>query len=266
MGFVRNEEALVSVRRGLRRGARIAGFGAVTAAMLPAFLVHRRIAAADLQTRVRERWVAAWSEALIRVFGLRLSARAFPSLAPGRGHLIVANHRSTADILLLLRAFAGHMVSRADVADWPLVGIAARSVGTVFVDRSDAVSGATTVRAIRGLLARSATVIVFPEGTTFSGDEVRPFRGGAFIAALRSGADVIPVGLAYQTGSGASFVNESFGAHVWRMAAAEPSRVAMCVGEPIALGQDMRAGDLRDRAHQEVQTLVREARGMVDGR
>jgi 1-acyl-sn-glycerol-3-phosphate acyltransferase len=199
------------------------------------------------------------------MFGLRHSEQSVPTLAPDRGHLIVANHRSTADILLLLRTFGGQMVSRSDVARWPLVGVAARSVGTLFVDRSDALSGANTVRAIRGLLARAATVIVFPEGTTFPGDEVRPFRGGAFIAALRSGADVVPVGLAYETGSGASFVNESFGAHVWRMAAAEPSRVAMCVGEPIPLGPVTRAGELRDRAREEVQKLVHEARGMVDG-
>jgi 1-acyl-sn-glycerol-3-phosphate acyltransferase len=266
MGLVRDEEALVSVHRGLRRTVRIGGFGALTAVMLPAFLVHRGLTPAGRRTGVRERWVATWSGALLRMFGLRLNTQALPSLEPGRGHLIVANHRSTADILMLLRAFGGHMVSRDDVARWPLVGVAARSVGTVFVDRSDAVSGATAVRTIRGLLAGASNVIVFPEGTTFAGDEVRPFRGGAFIAALRSGADVVPVGLAYQTGSGASFVNESFGAHLWRMAAAEPSRVAMCVGDPIALAQDTRAGDLRDRAHEAVQELVREARAVVDRR
>ena len=54
------------------------------------------------------------------------------------------------------------------------------------------------------------TVIVFPEGTTFAGDEVRPFHAGAFVAALRTGAEIVPVGLAYQRGSGAAFVDESF--------------------------------------------------------
>jgi 1-acyl-sn-glycerol-3-phosphate acyltransferase len=157
------------------------------------------------------------------------------------------------------------MVSRADLSRWPLVGVAARSVGTVFVDRSDAVSGANAVRTIRTLLARGSTVIVFPEGTTFPDDEVRPFHAGAFVAALRSGADVVPVGLAYQTGSGAAFVNESFGAHLSRMAAAEPSSVAMCVGEPIAIAAGARAADLRERAHAAVQRLVREARALVDG-
>lgn len=254
----------MSIRPGLRRARRVAGFGAVTAVMLPAFLAHRRVTPRDRHTALQERWVAAWCGALLQMFGVSLHASPVTARQTGRGRLIVANHRSTADILLLLREFGGQMVSRADVAHWPLVGIAARSVGTLFVDRSDAASGATAVRMIRGLLARPSTVIVFPEGTTFSGDEVRPFRGGAFIAALRAGADIVPVGLAYQTGSGASFVNESFGAHLWRMAAADPSKVAMCVGEPIVPAQEKNAGKLRDRAHEEVQRLVRDARKAVD--
>jgi 1-acyl-sn-glycerol-3-phosphate acyltransferase len=233
--------------------------------MLPAFLGHQRLARAQARGAVRERWVAAWSGALLTLFGIRVLAKWMPPLEHGRGHLVVSNHRSTADILLLLRSFGGHMVSRADLARWPLVGVAARAVGTVFVDRADAVSGANAVRTIRSLLSRGSTVIVFPEGTTFPDDRVRPFHAGAFVAALRSGAAVVPVGIAYQTGSGAAFVNETFGAHLARMAAATPSRVAMCVGEPIAVADDARASDLRTRAHAAVERLVGDARRLVDG-
>jgi lyso-ornithine lipid O-acyltransferase len=254
---------LVSARRELRRAARVAGFGALTAAMLPAFLVRERLAGKDGRARVRDGWVGAWCAALLGLFGVRVLAASGNSLPRGRGRLIVSNHRSTADILVLLKAFGGYMVSRADVARWPLVGTAARRVGTVFVDRSDAVSGASAVRTIRTLLSRGSTVIVFPEGTTFAGDEVRPFHAGAFVSALRSGADVIPVGLAYEAGSGAAFVNESFGAHLARMAAAEPSSLAMCVGEPITIAQNARSTDLRDHAHAEVQRLVLEARKFI---
>jgi 1-acyl-sn-glycerol-3-phosphate acyltransferase len=276
VGGARAAEVLVSWRRELRRASRVAGFGALTASMLPAFLARRRLFAEAEHTAgrdagrdavrdaVRDRWVGAWASTLLGLFGVRVLSEPVATLAPGRGHLVVANHRSTADILVLLRAFGGHMVSRADLARWPLVGPAARVVGTVFVDRSDAVSGASAVRTIRALLARGATVIVFPEGTTFPGDDVRPFHAGAFVAALRSGADVVPVGLAYETGSGAAFVNESFGAHLARVAAADPSALAMCVGEPIAIAPETRAADLRDRAHAQVQRLVRDARRRVD--
>jgi lyso-ornithine lipid O-acyltransferase len=255
---------VVSLRRELRRATRIAGFGAMTAAMLPAFLAHERATRESERDGVRERWVATWCSGLLRLFGVRvLTSGSVPKR--GRGHLVVANHRSTADILVLLRAFGGHMVSRADLAEWPLVGVAARAVGTVFVDRADAVSGANAVRAIRNRLVEGHSVIVFPEGTTFPGDQVRPFHAGAFVAALHSGADIVPVGLAYGAGSGAAFVQESFPAHLARMAAASPSDLGMCVGEPISVPAKGRAGPLRDRAQAEVQRLVGQARRLVDG-
>lgn len=250
----------------LRMAARIAGAGALTATMLPALLARERMVREERRAPMRTRWVGAWCSTLLGMFGVRVLASSIPSWRLGRGHLIVANHRSTADVLLLLRAFGGHMVSRADLARWPLLGKAARSVGTVFVDRSDALSGANAVRSIGALLTRGSTVIVFPEGTTFPGDEVRPFHAGAFVAAVRSGADIVPVGLAYEAGSGAAFVNESFRAHLARMAAAEASDVAMCVGETITIAPDARAAALRELAHAEVQRLVYEARRIVDAR
>jgi 1-acyl-sn-glycerol-3-phosphate acyltransferase len=232
--------------------------------MLPAFLAHERLVRADHRDGVRRRWVGAWCGLLLGLFGVRVRQHG-TAPAPGQGHLVVANHRSTADILVLLRAFGGHMVSRADLASWPLVGPAARSVGTVFVDRSRAMSGANAVRAIRDRLAEGGTVIVFPEGTTFPDDDVRPFHAGAFVAALRARANVVPAGLAYARESGAAFVNETFPRHLARMAAARPSEVALCVGEPLAITDGTRADALRDRAHDEVQRLVRDARRIVDG-
>ncbi len=248
--------------RDLRRAARIAGFGALTGAMLPAFLAHRRLTAEEARDGVRRRWVGAWSAALLGMFGVR--ARVEGTVPAGAGMLVAANHRSTADILLLLRTFGGHMVSRADLADWPLVGQAARAVGTLFVDRANAASGATAVRTIRSRLLAGDTVIVFPEGTTFPDDEVRPFHAGAFVAAARSDARVVPVGIAYQTGSGAAFVNESFPAHLSRVAAAPPSRVALVIGEPLDAAR-AKASELRDATHGQVERLVARARSLVDG-
>jgi 1-acyl-sn-glycerol-3-phosphate acyltransferase len=256
-------ETVRGVHREVRRAFRVASFGAVTAVMLPAYVVRETVTPLPDPEPRRDAWVGTWASTLLRIFGVSAVTRG-PMPVHGHGHLVVANHRSTADILVLLRTFGGRMVSRADLARWPLVGPAARAVGTVFVDRSDAVSGAAAVRVIRSHLAQGSTVIVFPEGTTFPGDEVRPFHAGAFVAALHSGADIIPVGLAYASGSQAAFVNESFPAHLARMAAADPSRVAMCIGAPFTIREKVRAARLRDEAQAEVQRLVLEARRMVD--
>jgi 1-acyl-sn-glycerol-3-phosphate acyltransferase len=248
----------------LRRAVRASGFAAVTGAMLAAYAARDAIEPEDGREDLRDRWTRRWSHALLRLFAIRLEVYGKVP-PPTRGRLVVANHRSTIDVGVLLQVFGGHMVSRADLSSWPLVGAAARRTGTIFVDREDAASGASAIREIRQLLKDGGTVNIFPEGTTFEGDKVRPFHPGAFVAALRTRSEIVPVGLAYAHGSGAAFVNETFIAHLSRLAASGPSRVAMCIGDPLVIGDRARSHELRDSAHRSVEALVREARRRLEG-
>ena len=243
----------------LRRTLRIGGFVGVTAAMLPTFVARHALARPNHRDAVRDAWVKAWSGALLRLFAIHLDvAGDIPSGAAGR--LIVSNHRSAIDVAVLLHIFGGHMVSRADLSGWPLVGAAARSVGTIFVDRASTTSGAGAIREIRNKLDEGQSVLLFPEGTTFEGDEVRPFHAGAFIAVLRTKSCIVPVGLAYPKGSGAAFVDEPFSRHLTRMAGADPTRVGVHIGEPIGVTPGARAAGLSEQSRRAVQALVAAAR------
>jgi 1-acyl-sn-glycerol-3-phosphate acyltransferase len=249
----------------VRRAVRTGGFAAITGAMLPAFVARMSFAREDTRTGVRDRWLYRWSDALLTLFAVSVDLRGRLDPPSNRGRLVVANHRSTIDIAILLRAFGGRMVSREDLSGWPLLGAAARAVGTIFVDRDDAMSGAATIRAMRSALHDQDTVCLFPEGTTFEGDAVRPFHAGAFVSALRTQAEIVPVGLAYERGSGAAFVGESFTQHLARMAGAAPTRVVARVGEPFVVGERARAKEICARAHAAVEDLVKDAREICDG-
>ncbi len=252
------------IKEQLRMVLRASGFGALTSLMLPAYLVRGRFAPAEEREEVRDRWVHRWSGLLLDLFAIELEVFGELPKENGRGRLIVANHRSAIDIGVMLRLFGGVMVSRNDLAEWPLIGAAAKSVGTVFVDRADSGSGASAIRAMRDLLKRGGTVCIFPEGTTFEGDLVRPFHQGAFIAALRTNAEIVPVGIAYPTGSGAAFVNESFPAHLARMSRSTRTRAAVTIGTPIRESHK-RAAELSDQAHRSVQELVHQSRVRLEG-
>jgi 1-acyl-sn-glycerol-3-phosphate acyltransferase len=247
----------------LRRAVRIPGFAAVTATLLPAYTLADALGRSGRAVERREVWVRRWAASMLRLFAIE--AEVVGASAPTHGgRVVVMNHRSAIDTALALRIFGGRMVSRADLARWPLVGVAARRVGTVFVDRAAASSGAATIRTIRELVRSGESINVFPEGTTFPDDEVRPFHAGAFVAALGSGGIIVPAGVAYQSGSGAAFFEETFGAHLHRMAGAPKSRVVVAIGEPIAIEEGVRAKELVARAHQAVSALVRHARDRVD--
>jgi lyso-ornithine lipid O-acyltransferase len=253
------------LRTTARKALRVTGFVGFTSVMIPLYVARDRIAGRATRSQVRDRWLRRWSGTLLRLFGVRVTYRQLGrEPRGGTGRLVVSNHRSAIDVGILLQRFGGHMVSRADLSAWPVVGAAARSVETVFVDRTSTVSGATTIRAIRGLLSRRETVLLFPEGTTFAGDEVRPFQAGAFIAPLRTASVIVPVGIAYSAGSDAAFVGESFPAHLARLAGGRPTRVVVHVGDPIEVTPGARAKDLANTARASVQELVASARREAD--
>lgn len=256
----------VDARSRVRRGARVAAFGALTSAMLGTFLSHQSMTPPPRRYALRERYIRRWSRLLLAMFGVEALVEGEAAATPRtddkpRGRLIVSNHRSAIDIGLLLREFGGHLVSREDLSRWPLIGAAARSVETVFVDRESTTSGVHAIRAMARLLETGRTVSVFAEGTTFSDDEVRPFHKGAFVAAKMAGAEIVPVGLAYE--GGAAFGDESFMRHMARIAATRTTRVAMVIGEPIP--PEKNAERAMRRTHERVSELVRRARARLDG-
>ncbi len=228
--------------------------------MLTGLVTAESLAREEDRERVRDEWTRRWSRALLALFSIdrEITGISHPPTQSGRGRLVVANHRSTIDIGILLETFGGRMVSRADLAGWPVIGIAARKSGTIFVDRASKSSGASVIRAMSESLARGDTVCVFPEGTTFADDEVRSFHPGGFTAAIRAHAEIVPVGIVYDHGSEAAFINEPFMAHLARLAGAKRSRVRVVVGDAIEARGDSRA--LAVHAHDAVQGLVNRGR------
>jgi len=163
--------------------------------------------------------------------------------------------------LLLLDLFGGHFLARGDMADWPGIGPLSRRAGTLFVDRGDAASGASAIRRIRDRLSKGISISVFPEGTTFEGDDVREFQPGAFIAIARERGEIVPVGIAYESRD-AIYGDEPVTAHMKRLVRARSIHVGVAVGPPIdASGTAVRS--LAVNLQSTVQALVHQARAIV---
>ncbi len=256
----------------IRVPLRTAGFVGLTFTLLAGFEAERALAHDDRsRDDVTYTWMARYGHGLLRLYGLAVTAHGphveaaggrYPARdAAGRGRLFVMNHRSMLDIFVNLAFVEANIVSRADLAQWPVIGLAARRVGTLFVDRQSKQSGAAVIHAMDDAVERGRGVMVYPEGTTFSGDEVRPFRPGAFLAAVRSGAEIVPVGIAYE-GEAASFGDESFASHLLRVSSTPQIRIALETGEPIrSEGADVEG--LMALAHERVQALVLRARSRL---
>jgi 1-acyl-sn-glycerol-3-phosphate acyltransferase len=254
----------------LRFPARTAGFVGFTFGMYGLLELDTAISPPSEREAVLQKWIERYGKGLLRLYGVDMTAigphvaegRRYPGRsANGKGRMFVMNHRSGLDIPVTLSFVEATILSRADLANWPVIGMAARRVGTLFVDRADRRSGATVINAMASALERGQGVMVYPEGTTYAGDDVRPFRAGAFKAAERAGAEIVPVGLAYE-GEDMAFLDEPVSKHMMRVSMARRIRAGIAVGEPIA--QDGRSVDeIIEVSHGQVQALVHRARAAL---
>ncbi|PRZ32770.1 1-acyl-sn-glycerol-3-phosphate acyltransferase [Antricoccus suffuscus] len=117
--------------------------------------------------------------------------------APGTPVLVVANHVSWLDVIVLGSLQSVTMISKAEVEHWPLIGAIAAKLGTIFLDRTSYDDVART-RVVAGHALRGgALVATFPEGTTTCGRGLGDFRSAMFQAAADTGTPVRPVALSF---------------------------------------------------------------------
>jgi lyso-ornithine lipid O-acyltransferase len=123
--------------------------------------------------------------------------------------LVLANHCSWIDILVLGSLRPLSFVAKSEVAGWPGVGFLARMQRTIFIERENkrATGGVAAMMARR--LSRGELIVLFAEGTTSDGNRVLPFRaslvGAAKMALMDHSLDHIalqPLTIAYTRRNG----------------------------------------------------------------
>ena len=110
-----------------------------------------------------------------------------------RTGLLVSNHLSYLDILVLGSLTPAVFVSKADVRSWPVFGWLAALAGTVFIERERRLHVGAVNAQIQSALDDGMLVVVFPEGTSSNGREVLPFRS-PLLEPVAGGTHHITVG------------------------------------------------------------------------
>jgi 1-acyl-sn-glycerol-3-phosphate acyltransferase len=140
-----------------------------------------------------------FARGVLRALGVRHVLR---GRLPRRGALIVANHVSWLDVVVLLAHAPARLLAKCEVRSWPVIGAIGTAAGTVFIDRDRPRALPTTVSDVAGALRAGHVVAAFPEGTTWCGQSGGRFRSALFQAAIDAGAPVAPVTLNFKLGNG----------------------------------------------------------------
>jgi len=137
-----------------------------------------------------------WSKWVLRVAGVRLRVEGIEHAAVGQPRIYVSNHQSWFDVFALAAGLPGHyrFVAKKELGRIPIFGRAWQAAGHISVDRGDRESARRSLEEA-GKLIRSdrSGVILFVEGTRSRTGELQPFKKGAFMLALHTGVDIVPV-------------------------------------------------------------------------
>jgi 1-acyl-sn-glycerol-3-phosphate acyltransferase len=207
----------------------------------------------------REAAVQAWAQRALGILGIPLQVQGRP---PAHGPLmLVANHLSWLDIVVMHAARHCRFVSKADVRHWPLLGTLAAGAGTLFIEREKRRDAMRVVHHMAESLRAGEIVAVFPEGTTGDGSTLLPFHANLMQAAISAGAPVLPVALRFvdrasgRDSEGPLYLgDDTLVGSLWRTLAGPPFVAQVRFGEAqAAQGRDRRtwAQDL----HAEVARL-----------
>ena len=205
-------------------GAPLAAFRLIVAAFTVLAVILIAAAYPFLGASSRSRVIRRWCQTLLWTFGVRISTDQAEPARSGPA-LVVANHISWLDVLVLGVVSPGRMVARADLRGWPVLGPIAARAGTIFVDRARLSRLPDTVAEVSSALRSGASVLAFPEGTTWCGAAAGRFRPALFQAAIDAGVPVEPVSVGYLVGGRPSTVAAFVGedpllVSFWRVARA----------------------------------------------
>lgn len=242
-------------------------------ALAPVFLVGLPLQALLLRfsPRAAARAPVVFHRLVCRILGLKIRL-VTPMPGPG-AMLIVSNHVSWLDIVVIGALRPVSFIAKSEVAGWPGAGMLARLQRTLFVDRQNRRAAAASATAIAGRLAADEAIVLFAEGTTSDGNRVLPFRSALLAAACPDEGSAVPVqpmALVYARQNGlpagrrerpgiAWYGDMDLAPHLVTLLSSGAVDVAVGFGEPLAGTTPAHRKALARAAEDSVRALVQRA-------
>lgn len=195
----------------------------------------------SLSTENHRGLVRRWARWTLLAAGVRVRLPENSFVPTG---LILANHVSWLDILVIDSVAPCHFIAKSEIRTWPLVGFLCARAGTIFIERGRRHAVHAVIETAKRQLQAGDRVAVFAEGTTSDGTIVLPFHANLVEAAVRSGCPVQPLALGYLDDSGqrsraVEFIGATtFPQSLWRVLGEPRTTAVLLPLESLALTAD----------------------------
>ena len=182
----------------------------------------------------RALWLQGAARSILNCLGIQSQVEGQP---PTCG-LVVSNHLSYLDIIIISATMPCFFVAKMEIGDWPFFGKAARSGGTIFLDRSSLASAMTVAEQMTERLKLPVPVLLFPEGTSTDGAQVLRFHSRLIDPATSTGAPITTAAVRYVIEGGMEerelcwYGDEQFITHMWKVMGVTGFSAQLHFGEP----------------------------------
>ncbi|MDZ7719363.1 MAG: lysophospholipid acyltransferase family protein [Balneolaceae bacterium] len=145
----------------------------------------------------RNRCLKFWGLHSMKCLGAKIEIEGTPPEPP---FFLVSNHLSYIDIPVYYYALKTTFVAKSEIKYWPVLGFMARTLGIIFIDRSRKRDVHRVNSMIADKINEHQGVVLFPEGRTSPGDEIKPFRPSLLQHPVEAAFDVHYAVIRYETG------------------------------------------------------------------
>ena len=186
--------------------------------------------------------IQQWSADTLKLLGISVEVIGDVGISAAKpSRLLVANHISWLDPLVIQTLQHSIFVAKQEVSRWPVVGQIAKGCDVVFVNRGSPSSARKMVQGLTEALQNNMCIAGFPEGTSTEGHQVGLFHSKLFEVAVANSCEVVALSLRYKDPASQvrrlepAFVGDiGFLQSLHRVICAPPMVVQVVVSEPIA--------------------------------
>jgi 1-acyl-sn-glycerol-3-phosphate acyltransferase len=129
--------------------------------------------------------------------GTKKTVKGLENIPKDQACLFITNHRGYFDILLGYSTIPLRCsyIAKKEMEHTPLIAHWMRLLDCQFLDRENIKEGMKTILTATQLIKSGQSVVISPEGTRNSSDELLPFHEGSFKIATKTGCPIIPVAI-----------------------------------------------------------------------
>jgi len=209
----------------------------------------------------RAEWLQRWCRWHLRNLDITIKRRGVP---PSNG-LLISNHLSYLDILVLGAAQPTVFLSKSEVRNWPLVGWLTRCAGTLFIQREQKTDVARVGIQFASVVEQGVVLALFLEGTSTDGSTLLPFRSPLLAPATEKSWPVTPTWIGYMLADGSAadeicyWRDMSFGPHFLNLLSKRQIEAYVAYAPTFAAGANRK--ELARKLHAQVCELAEQHGG-----